>query len=82
MDWMKAIGEAVEYIENHLTDDITPQDIASHVCVSPFYFQKGFSLLCGYSVSEYIRFRRLSLAANDILKGDERIIDIALKIWL
>ena len=79
MDWMKAIGEAVEYIENHLTDDITPQDIASHVCVSPFYFQKGFSLLCGYSVSEYIRFRRLSLAANDILKGDERIIDIALK---
>lgn len=79
MDWMKAIGEAVEYIENHLTDDITPQDIAFYVSISPFYFQKGFSLLCGYSVSEYIRFRRLSLAANDILKGDERIIDIALK---
>ena len=79
MDWMKAIGEAIEYIEDNITDDITPYDIASHVNISPFYFQKGFSLLCGYSLSEYIRFRRLSLAAHDLIASDERIIDIALK---
>ena len=79
MDWMKAIGEAIEYIEDNITDDITPYDIASHVNISPFYFQKGFSFLCGYSLSEYIRFRRLSLAAHDLIASDERIIDIALK---
>lgn len=79
MDWMKAIGEAIEYIEDNITDDITPYDIASHVNISPFYFQKGFSLLCGYSLSVYIRFRRLSLAAHDLISSDEKIIDIALK---
>lgn len=64
MDWTEAICKAVEYIENHITEDITVDDIADKVYISPFYFQKGFSLLCGCTISEYIRNRRLSLAGN------------------
>lgn len=79
MEWMKAIGDSLQYIEEHITDDITANTVAEHVNISPFYFQKGFSMLCGVSVSEYIRNRRLALAGNEIAASDAKIIDIALK---
>lgn len=47
--------------------------------MSPFYFQKGFAMLCGFTVGEYIRQRRLTLAGSDLVSTDEKIIDIALK---
>jgi len=47
--------------------------------MSPFYFQKGFAMLCGFTVGEYIRQRRLTLAGREIVSTDEKIIDIALK---
>lgn len=79
MNWSESISRAIEYIENNLTNDITIQDIADHLYISSFYFQKGFSILCGYGVSEYIRNRKLSLAAYELLHTNNRIIDIALK---
>ena len=79
MEWMKAIGDAVDYIETHLTEDIDTESVARHVCISPFYFQKGFSMLCGYTVAEYIRNRRLALAGGELLSGQVKIIDAALK---
>lgn len=79
MNWNESISRAIEYIENNLTNDITIDDVANHSYISSFYFQKGFSMLCGYSISEYIKNRRLSLAGNEILNTDTKIIDIALK---
>ncbi len=79
MNWSQSISRAIEYIENNLTNDISIEDIANYVYISPFYFQKGFSMLCGYGVGEYIRNRRLSLAAYELLHTDNKIIDIALK---
>lgn len=79
MNWCESISRAINYIENNLTNDITIQDIANHLCISSFYFQKGFSMLCGYSISEYIRNRKLSLAGYELLHTDNKVIDIALK---
>lgn len=79
MNWVESISNAIEYIEKNITEDLTIEDIARHAYVSPFYFQKGFAMLCGFTVGEYIRNRRLSLAANDLLTTNERIIDIAVK---
>lgn len=79
MEWMNAIQSAIEYIESHITDDISAKDVADYVHVSPFYFQKGFSMLCGYSIMEYIRNRRLALAAGELAMTDEKVIDIAMK---
>lgn len=76
---METIGGALGYIEEHLTDRMTPDDVARAVSVSPFYFQKCFAMLCGCSVGEYIRKRRLSLAGGELVSGDEKVIDIALK---
>ena len=79
MEWMAIIGNSIQYMEEHITEDITVEDVAKEVGVSSFYFQKGFAMLCGYTVSEYIRNRRLALAGNDLLVTDEKIIDIAMK---
>ena len=79
MEWMRIIGDSIQYIEDHITEDVTADDAAKAVGVSPFYFQKGFAMLCGFSVAEYIRNRRLALAGNDLLISDDKIIDIAMK---
>lgn len=79
MDWITSIREAIKYIEDNITSDLTINDIASKVYLSPFYFQKGFAMLCGFTVSEYIRKRRLSLAGSELLNTNFKIIDIALK---
>lgn len=79
MDWVNAIEKAIQYIEDHLIEDITIKDVAKYVHISEFYFQKGFAMLCGFTISEYIRKRRLSLAGNEIAGSDIKIIDIAIK---
>lgn len=79
MEWMAVIGNSIQYIEAHITEPLTIETIARAVNVSPFYFQKGSALLCGFTVSEYIRNRRLALAGNDLAATDEKVIDIALK---
>ena len=76
MDWVNAIEKAIQYIENHLVEDITVKDVARYIHISEFYFQKGFAMLCGFTISEYIRKRRLSLAGNEIAGSDIKIIDI------
>ena len=79
MEWTDAIQSAISFIEQHITDDITAEDVANQVHISSFYFQKGFSMLCGYSVTEYIRNRRLALAGGALAATDMKIIDIAMK---
>ena len=79
MEWMDAIRKGIEYIEENITEDISAEDVANHVYMTSFYFQKGFSLLCGYTVMEYIRNRRLSLAGGELATNGGKVIDIALK---
>lgn len=79
MNWSESISRAIEYIENNLTNDITIEGVSNYSYISSFYFQKGFSMLCGYSISEYIRNRRLSQAGYELIHTENKIIDIALK---
>lgn len=75
----QGIQSAIDFIEQNICEDITISQIASKACISEFYFQKIFGVLCSQTVGEYIRNRRLTLAAEEILSTDEKIIDIALK---
>lgn len=79
MDWITAIENAIGFIEENITEDLTAGRIAMEVNTSAFYFQKGFSMLCGYTVGEYIRMRRLSLAGGELLSSDIKVIDLAVK---
>ena len=79
MNWLESIEEAIGYIDSHLKDEFSIEDVASHVYMSSGYFQKAFSMLCGFTVSEYIRNRRLAESGMELLSSGEKIIDIALK---
>lgn len=79
MDWIKSFQKAVDYVEEHICEPVDYKRIAQEMNVSSFYFQKIFSILCGFTVGEYIRSRRLALAGSELLSTDEKIIDIALK---
>lgn len=79
MNWADSIGRAVNYIEKNITDDLSIDDIAKQIGISPFYFQKGFSMLCDMTVAEYIRKRRLALAGAELVCTDAKVIDVAFK---
>ena len=79
MDWVASIHQAIQYIEEHLREELTIREIAQQAALSPFYFQKGFAMLCGITAGDYIRQRRLSAAGLEVLTTDRKIIDIALE---
>ncbi|MBP3413866.1 MAG: AraC family transcriptional regulator [Clostridia bacterium] len=79
MEWLTCIKSAIGYIEDHLTDICIVEEVAQHVHISPMYLQKGFQIMTGYTIGEYIRNRRLYNAALDIAGSADKIIDIAYK---
>lgn len=82
MDWIITIQKAIEYIEEHLIDEgikLRLESIAEYVHSSESHFLKIFSIVTGVTVGEYIRNRRLTLAGEEVLLTDTKIIDIALK---
>ncbi len=79
MNWIQGIQRAVDYVEANITEEIDFEQAAKQAYSSSFHFQRVFGILCGFSLGEYIRMRRLSLAGEELSKGDAKIIDIALK---
>lgn len=79
MDWVLGLQNAIDYIEQHLPEDIDYQEIAARSFSSSYHFQRVFSILCGFTVGEYIRNRRLSLAGAELAAGNSKVIDVALK---
>ena len=75
----KLLNEMIDYIENHLTDDIKYKDLAKIVGINDFILQRIFTFIAGISISEYIRKRRLSKSYEDLKLTNDKIIDIALK---
>ena len=79
MEWISAIQKAIDYIEAHILEEINYSDVAREVYISSYEFHRAFSFLTGMTANAYIRNRRLSLAAREIIENDAKITDIALK---
>ena len=73
------LEKVIEYIENNLTKDISIKRLSKYVGISEYYLQRNFRILTGYSIGEYIRNRRLYLAACELRQNNSKIIDIAYK---
>ena len=78
MDWIERFNAAVRYMEEHLDDQIDYDRLAKIACCSTYHYQRMFGYMAGIPLSEYIRRRRMSCAAADLL-GGERVLDTALK---
>ena len=79
MDWIQGIQRAIDYVEANITEEIDYEEVAKQAYSSPFHFQRVFGILCGFSLGEYIRMRRLSLAGEELSRGSAKIIEVALK---
>lgn len=79
MEWIERLNKAINYIEEHLTDEIDYDRLGQIACCSAYHFQRMFTYMAGITLSEYIRRRKMSLAAVDLQGGNEKIIDIAEK---
>lgn len=77
MEWIERFNDAIIYIEKHLTDEIDYQRLGQIACCSSYHFQRMFTYMAGIPLSEYIRRRKMSLAAVDLQGKDMKIIDAA-----
>lgn len=79
MEWTDSLTNAIEYMETHMLEPIEVSDVARAAKIPSLYLQKGFKIMTGYTLGEYIRCRRLYLAAVDLLTNGGKVIDLALK---
>lgn len=79
MEWIERLNHAIDYIEEHLTEEIEYEQLGRIACCSAYHFQRMFTYMAGVPLSEYIRRRKMSLAAVDLQGGDAKIIDVAAK---
>ena len=79
MDWLDSMNKAIEYIELNLDNEISYEKASRIACCSVFHFQRMFSYIAGVPLSEYIRRRKMTLAAFDLQSTDDLIIDLSLK---
>ena len=79
MEWIDRLNQSLQYIEEHLTDEIDYAQLGRIACCSAYHYQRMFAYMAGIPLSEYIRRRRMSLAAVELQGGGAKIIDVAAK---
>ena len=77
MEWIERLNHAIDYIEKHLTTEIDYEQLGRIACCSSYHFQRMFTYMAGIPLSEYIRRRKMSLAAVDVQGKNMKIIDVA-----
>ena len=77
MDILMQLNQAMAYIEAHIDDDLALADVSSVTAYSPYHFGRMFYYIADLPLSEYIRRRKLSLAAMKLQSGSDKVIDLA-----
>lgn len=77
MDWLERMNAAVIYIEDNITSDIDYKEVAKVACCPNYHFQRMFAFISEVPLSEYIRRRRLTLAAFELQQSNKSVIEIA-----
>jgi len=79
VEWLTRMNDALDLMERRLAEPLEIGEIARAACASPFHFQRMFNILTGMTVAEYMRKRRLTLAAQELAVSSVKVIDVALK---
>lgn len=79
MDCIQSVQKAIEYMEDHILENINYEDVARQVYMSNYHFHRIFSMITGITANEYIRNRKLSIAGQELIMSNKKVIDIAMK---
>ncbi len=77
MEWIDRMNQAIDYLEQTLTEKLDYEALGRIACCSSYHFQRMFAYMAGVPLSEYIRRRKMSLAAVDLREKEAKIIDVA-----
>ncbi|MCK5128915.1 MAG: AraC family transcriptional regulator [Clostridiales bacterium] len=79
MQFIKQLNDAVDYIENNYTSEIDFEKAAKLACCSTYHFRRMFSYIAGVTLSEYIRKRKMTLAALELQNTNSKVTDVSFK---
>lgn len=79
MEWLDKMNRAIAYVEEHLEDKMDYRGAAQAACCSEYHFQRIFSFITGIPLSEYVRRRKMTLAAFELQNGNGKVVDVAMK---
>ncbi len=79
MDLLTGLSRAMDYIEEHICDDLALADVAKVTATSGYHFGRSFCYIAEMPLSEYIRKRKLSCAGIELQNSDIKVIDLAMK---
>lgn len=77
MEWVEKLNESMAYIEAHLASELDYDRLAEIACCSRYHYQRMFTYLAGTTLSEYVRRRRMSLAAVELQNGEGSVLETA-----
>lgn len=77
MEWVESITRSIQYLEEHILESDVVEQVSGQVGISPIYLQQGFKIMTEISMAEYVRNRRLYMAALTMLTGEKKVIDVA-----
>ena len=80
LDVIKQIQQAIVYIEDRLLEPFNLQELSDYVGLSPYHLDQSFKMIVGQSSEEYARARKMTIAANDVVNGASRLMDVAKNI--
>ena len=78
MEWIERLNKAVNYIEENITEELDYAQAARTACCSTYHFQRMFTFMTNITLSEYVRRRKMTLAAFDLQTSNIKILDLAL----
>jgi len=79
MEWVERLNSSINYIEENICTRINLKEVSKIACCGTYHFQRMFAYMADIPLSEYVRRRRMSLAAVDLQSGNEKVIDVSLK---
>lgn len=79
MNWIEMLQKAIDYVEEHLLEEIHFDEVAEQFNLSPYEFHRAFRFMSGMTLNTYIRNRRLSMAGQELAETDKKVIDVAMK---
>lgn len=79
MNFLEQLNESIAYLEAHMDGEVRIEEAAKRTLTSTFHYQRLFHMVTGVTVAEYVRKRRLTLAAQELQQGKRKVLDVALK---
>src|SRR3954447_6281685 len=76
---ISTLNRLVDLVEQHLTEELDVDGLARALGTTEYHLRRMFSSLAGMPLSDYVRQRRMTVAAADVVRGEDDLLSIAVR---